>query len=273
MNASVVETFELPLMQRARGRGAITAFDSNGRTRLAVLHEDGCAKIRLPNTNDHSLQAVLINTAGGLTGGDDVRWEARAGVGTTLVLTTQACERVYRSLGPDADVSISLKAETGARLGWLPQETILFDGGRLRRTLDVDLAGDATLCAVEAVILGRHAMGEDARTATLRDDWRIRRDGRLIHAEATRLGGHDRERDAPSLLDGAGAFATVLYIGADAERRLDPVRAVLGGRSGASLVGERLIVRAIAPSGLALRKILGPVVAQLAGSLPRLWHI
>src|SRR5688500_10235340 len=91
----------VPIFQRARGRGAITAFESNGRTRLAVLHEDGCAKIRLPNTSDHSLQAVLINTAGGLTGGDDVRWEATAGAGTTLVLTTQACERVYRSLGPD----------------------------------------------------------------------------------------------------------------------------------------------------------------------------
>ena len=88
-----------PTLQRARGRGAITAFDSDGRTRLAVLHEEGCAKIRLPNTHDHSLQAVLINTAGGLTGGDDVRWEATAGAGTSLVLTTQACERIYRSLG------------------------------------------------------------------------------------------------------------------------------------------------------------------------------
>jgi urease accessory protein len=116
-------------------------------------------------------------------------------------------------------------------------------------------------------------MGEDARGAALRDDWRIRRNGKLIHAEATRLGGDDLERDALSLLDGAGAFATVLYIGADSERRLDPVRAVLSGRSGASLSGERLTIRAIAPSGLALRKILGPVVALLAGSLPRLWHI
>jgi urease accessory protein len=260
-------------MQRARGRGSISAFAANGRTRLATLHEDGCAKIRLPNTHDHSLQAVLINTAGGLTGGDDVRWEATAGPGTSLVLTTQACERIYRSLGTDAEVSVKLTAGANARLDWLPQETILFERGKLRRTLEVDLAEGATLCALEAVILGREAMGEDARSATFRDDWRIRRSGRLIHAEATRLGGAPQERDALSLLDGAGAFATVLYVGADVERRLDGVRALLTGRSGASLVGERLTVRAIAPSGLALRKILGPVVASLAGSLPRLWHI
>jgi urease accessory protein len=273
MISATPETPTLPRLQRARGHGAITAFESNGRTRLAVLHEDGCAKIRLPNTNDRSLQAVLINTAGGLTGGDDVQWEATARTDSTLVLTTQACERVYRSIGPDADMAIRLSAAAGAHLDWLPQETILFEGGKLRRTLEVDLAEDATFCAVEAVILGRHAMGEDARSATLCDDWRIRRDGKLIHAEATRLGGNGIERDGLSLLDGAGAFATVLYIGADADRRLEPARAALTGRSGASLVGERLIVRAIAPSGLALRRILGPVVATLAGSLPRLWHI
>jgi urease accessory protein len=260
-------------MQRASGLGAITAFQANGRSRLSILHQEGCAKIRLPNTHDHSLQAVLINTAGGLTGGDDVRWEAEAGPGTALVLTTQACERVYRSLGTDAEVAITLRAGPGARLDWLPQETILFEHARLRRRLEVDLAPDATFCALEAVILGREAMGESARNAVLRDDWRIRRNGKLIHAEATRLGGDDLERDALSLLDGAGAFATVLYIGADADRRLEPVRALLSGHSGASLVGERLIARALAPSGLALRRILGPVVATLAGSLPRLWHI
>ena len=260
-------------LQRAHGGATIRAKQVEGSTRLATLHQEGCAKIRLPNTHDGSLQAVLINTAGGLTGGDDVRWAAVAADGTSLVLTTQACERIYRSLGTDADISVTLTAGADARLDWLPQETILFEGSKLRRRLEVDLAADATFCAVEAVILGREAMGEAARSASLRDDWRIRRNGKLIHAEVTRLGGDDLERDSTSLLDGAGAFATVLYIGADAERRLDAVRAALSGRSGASLVGERLTMRAVAPSGLALRRILGPVVALLAGSLPRLWHI
>jgi urease accessory protein len=273
MNRPALQSPTPSALQRARGDAAVRAKQVEGRTRLATLHEEGCAKIRLPNTHDGSLQAVLINTAGGLTGGDDVHWAAEAGDGTSLVLTTQACERIYRSLGADASITVGLTAGAGARLDWLPQETILFEGSKLRRQLEVDLAADATFCAVEAVILGREAMGEAARNATLCDDWRIRRNGKLIHAEATRVGGNDLERDGMSLLDGAGAFATVLYIGADADRRLDPVRAILSGRSGASLVGERLTIRAIAPSGLALRKILGPVVALLAGSLPRLWHI
>jgi urease accessory protein len=264
-----------PRLQRARGDGRIETQIIDGRTRLATLYQDGCAKIRLPNTHDESLQAVLINTAGGLTGGDDIRWSARAAPGSRLVLTTQACERLYRSTGENARVETRLVAGSGARLDWLPQETILFEGSRLDRTLEADLAEDATFCAVEAVILGREAMGEDARGALLRDNWRIRRGGRLIHAEATRLSADPLERDALSLLDGARAFATVLYVGADAERRLEPVRALLTGRSGASVIGERLTVRAIADSGLALRRVIAPIVAHLssAGALPRLWHL
>lgn len=272
--AAVAALAEETIHQRARGHGAISADARDGSTHVATLREEGAAKIRLPHSHDRSLQAVLINTAGGLCGGDDLRWSATASPGSHLVLTTQACERVYRSLGPNADVRIELTAQAGARLDWLPQETILFEGARLRRRLDVDLAPDATLLAVEAVLLGRQARGEDARNATLLDGWRIRRGGRLIHAEATRLGDPAIERTANSLLAGASAFATILYVAADAERKLDAVRALLPDSAGASVTDERLVVRTLATSGMVLRRALVPVLALLsaAGSLPRLWH-
>ena len=271
---TVVATLaENPRLQRARGEARIVTQLSAGRTRLKVFHQEGAAKMRLPLTHDASMQAVLINTAGGLCGGDDLRWSAEAAAGTRLVLTTQACERVYRSLGDDARVTTRLAAGAGARLDWLPQETILYEGARLRRSLEVELAADATFCAVEAVILGREAMGEAARGARFRDSWRIRRGGVLLHAEETRLSADPFERDAPSLLEGAGAFATVLYVGADADGRLEAVRSLSTGRSAVSVSGERLVVRAMAESGLALRKIIAPIVAALsgAGALPRLW--
>ena len=191
------------------------------------------------------------------------------------MLTSQACERVYRSTGEDAAVSARLIVGVGARLDWLPQETILYEGARLRRSIEVDLAPDATFCAVEAVILGREAMGEGARGARFSDRWRVRRDGRLVHAEATRIDTDPLARDGLSLLAGANAFATIVYLGADAGRRLDAVRAMLTGHAGASAIGERLVVRALAESGLALRKITAPIVASLssAGALPRLWHL
>ena len=261
--------------QRARGIGRIATHVLDGRTRLTTLYQEGCAKIRLPHTHDESLQAVLINTAGGLTGGDDVAWEVNAAPGAKMVLTTQACERVYRSLGDDATVRTRIEVGAGAHLDWLPQETILFEGARLNRSLEVDLAPGASLFAIEAILLGREAMGEAARNAHLHDNWRIRRNGRLVHAEATRLSAEALERDGISLLAGANAFATLLYVGADAELKLERVRALLSGQSGASVIGERLVIRAMAPSGLALRRIITPIIAHLsgAGALPRLWHL
>ncbi|HBC09391.1 MAG TPA: urease accessory protein, partial [Rhodospirillaceae bacterium] len=77
-----------------------------------------------------SVEAVLLNTAGGLTGGDVYGTEALAGPDAFLTLTSQACERVYRATGDQpARVETRLSADAGARLHWLPQETILFDGG------------------------------------------------------------------------------------------------------------------------------------------------
>jgi len=264
-----------PSLQRARGEGRVIATTREGRTELSSLYQEGCAKIRLPHTHSDGLQAVLMNTAGGLTGGDHVRWSATAKAGAKLTLTTPACERVYRSIGGDAVVENRLAAEAGAHLDWLPQETILFEDARLDRTLDVDLAEGATLTAVEAVLLGREAMGEGAWRARLRDNWRIRRDGRLMHAEATLLSADPRERAASSLLDGALAFATVLHVSPGAERKLDAVRALLPATGGASVVGERLTVRLLAASGLALRRSLSPIIALLsnAGALPRLWTL
>ena len=275
MNALAPLAEASPRMQRARGTGRIETQLLDGRTRLKTFYQEGAAKIRLPHTHDASLQAVLINTASGLCGGDDIQWHADAAPGARLVLTTQACERVYRSMGDDARVTTRLNAGAGAHLDWLPQETILYEGGRLNRSLDVDLADGATFCAVEAILLGREAMGEAARGALLRDSWRIRRNGRLMHAEATRLSADPLERDGLALLDGAGAFASILYVGAEAERRLEPIRAMLTGHSSASVIGERLVVRATAESGLALRRIITPIVAALsgAGALPRLWHL
>jgi urease accessory protein len=260
-------------LERARGTGRLTTSVRDSATRIATLYQEGCAKIRLPHTFDPSLQAVLINTAGGLCGGDEVRWEVDAAPGARAVLTTQACERVYRSLGEEARIETRLAAGPGARLEWLPQETILFEGSRLERRLEVDLAADAKFLAVEAILLGREARGETARNATLTDNWRIRRGGRLLHAEAMRLSADPRERDSISLLAGAAAFATLLYVGDDSERRAESVRPLLSGHSGASVMGERLVIRAVAPSGLALRRIIAPIIARLsaAGALPRLW--
>ena len=268
---------EVQPLQRAVGLGRIAAKQDGGITRLDRLHQDGCAKIRLPR--DHaatSLEAVLINSSGGLTGGDRVSWQAEAEPGASLTLTTQACEKVYRARDGRAQVEVALGVGAGARLDWLPQETILFDGAALARQLTADLDADARLLALEAVILGRTAMGESVRRGELRDRWRIRREGRLIFADDLALSGPIAATAALApLLGGARAFASLLLVAEGAPRFLEPLRQVLGPAGGASAFDGKLFCRLVARDGLALRRILMLAIAALRGGepCPRVWGL
>lgn len=264
-------------MQRAEGHTRIAFRTRSGTTRLATLFQEGCAKARLPSTPPgHAPEAILINTAGGLAGGDRLKIEIALSEGATAVITTQACERVYRSNGAAASVSNSLRVEAGARLAWLPQETILFDGSRLDRTLEADIEGDGELVAVEAFLFGRTAMGETVRGGALHDRWRIRRDGRLIFADDFRIEGAIAEQIRhAATLDSAIAVATVLYAGAEPERWLEPARAVIGETGGASAWGGKFLARIVAESGLALRRRLEPLLSILLPHqpMPKVWQL
>jgi len=266
---------ELPVLQRARGCARIAVRADAGRTRLARLYQDGCGKIRLPkDARATGLEAVLINTAGGVTGGDRLEWAAEAGDGARLTLSTQACEKVYRARDGVAEVRTELTIGEDGEIHWLPQETILFDGGALHRSLEADLAPGARLLAAEAVVLGRTAMDETVRTGSLRDRWRIRREGRLVFADDLRLDGPVAElaTKAP-VLAGARAFASLLLVADDAARLLAPLRAALGPLGGASAFDGKLFARVAAPDGFALRRALLPALAVLrdGAPLPRVW--
>jgi urease accessory protein len=264
-------------LQRAQGSGRIAVRADGELTRLARLYQDGCAKIRLPTDHAAStLEAVLINSAGGLTGGDRMSWRVDVEAGAALTLSTQACEKVYRARDGRAEVAVTLNAEAGARIDWLPQETILFDGGALARTLTADLAEGARLLAVEAVILGRTAMAETVRVGMLRDRWRVRRKGRLVFADDLSFGGDMTALTALApVLGGAAAFASLLLVAEDAPRFLEPLRAVLGTGGGASAFDGKLFCRIVAKDGLALRRILLPAIAALRDGepCPRVWGL
>lgn len=264
-------------LQRAEGVGRIAVAAEDGRTRLKRLFQDGCAKIRLPrDAQARGLEAVLINTAGGLTGGDRLTWRAEVAAGAELTLTTQACERIYRAASGQAELASELQIGAGARLDWLPQETILFDGGGARRRIEVDLAPGATFLASEAVVLGRIASGEIIRAGCLQDRWRVRRDGALVFADDLRLSGLMAELTArPAVLGGARAFASVLMIDDDLPALLPAARCILGPHGGASAFGGKLFCRAAAADGLALRRLLIPLLTLLRGGrrLPRVWRL
>ena len=267
------------------------------RSALAALDQRGGARVRLPRAAGDALEAVTVNTAGGLTGDDRIEWRARAGAGSRLVVSSAACEKLYRSDGPDARQRTVLRAEAGARLDWLPQETIAYEGSRLVRRLEADLDADATLLACEALVLGRAAMGERVRRGRFRDDWRVRRDGRLVHAEALALGDDvEAARADPAGLGRWSALATVLLCDASAprehERLVERLRARVAAALGdvpdtasggagdvavarASALPGRVVFRVLATDSATLRRALLPALETLGGgrALPRVWHV
>ncbi len=230
-------------LERARGRAEVGFKLRDGETVLDRLYQEGQAKIRLPKSHGgEPATAVLINTAGGIAGGDQLSYAARFAAGTTAVVTSQAAERVYRSSATDGslsgEVTTRIEVESGAFAEWLPQETILFDGAALDRRLEVEMAGDARLLMAETVVLGRAAMGERVETCRLVDRFRIRRDGRLIFADTFRIEG-----EAGAILAGtatgrgATALATLLLVSPEAEARIEALREVLeecGSQAGVS---------------------------------------
>ncbi len=264
-----------PALQRARGAGRLR-FGAGG---LETLYQQGCIKLRLPRVAPGALaEAVVINSSGGVTGGDRLSLEVSLGACGALSLASQAAERIYRSAGGVARITNRLTLGAGARLDWLPQETILYDSAALARRLEVDMAADARLLAVETLVFGRAAMGERVGALHLRDAWRIRRAGRLIWADSLRLDLPDPVQHRSAGMGGLNALATMILVAPEAESRLGAVRARIGRMAGvdvgASAWNGLLLVRLAASDAQDLRKGLVELIAPLRGlALPRVWML
>jgi urease accessory protein len=256
-------------LQRSVGKLALE-IAANGA--VVRRREEGCAKLRMPaRLKGQAPEAILINTSGGLAGGDCL--EINVQTASDLCLTTQAAEKVYRSLSDETHISTRLSGQGAARLLWLPQEIILFDGVRLERSLEVNLQENACLLAVESVVLGRKAMGESLTDFSFHDRWRIRRGGRLIYADDLRF---DPARVlGVATLNGVRAFATLVFVGADVERFLEPLREIFADRGGVSAWDGKLVARLVGVDGFDLRKTLIPALTLLAApnELPKVWTL
>jgi urease accessory protein len=266
-----------PRLQRSEGAARIAFKFERGGTQLDRLFQSGAAKVRLPLVEaGEPPQAVMINTAGGLTGGDRMSADVTLGPHCRAIIASQACEKIYRASSGNAEIVTSLSVGEAARLDWLPQETILFDGARLTRRLDADLAPGAELLLVEATIFGRSARGESVRSGLFTDRWRIRRDGRLLFADDLRFDWTDTALlSRPAVLGGATAMATILFVTEEPARHLTALREVVGKSGGVSAWNGKLLVRIAAETGVALRHTLIPALRVLrdGAGLPKFWRI
>jgi urease accessory protein len=276
MSASVPLPNETFAGNRAVGRIALTVDTMHGTTRRRRVHEAGSLRVRFPNHDEPgNIDAVIVNTAGGMTGGDSFDIDIKVGAGAGLTVTTAAAEKVYRSLAPETEIAVKLDVGEGGRLAWLPQETIVFDQVCLRRSIDVDLKPGANLLLAEAIIFGRSAMGETVINGKLSDRWRVKVGGALVFAETVRFDGAIAQNLARRAVAAGGvAVASVIKVPGGHED-IAAVRAIAGGfrgEVGVSAWNGHAVVRLVAPSGDVLRRDLVAVLGTLnSAPLPRLW--
>lgn len=270
----------LPAYVRAQGGVRLRFGRVGARTHRLELAESGGYRARFPTTFDATSEAVLINTGGGMAGGDAMRVDIALDAGADAVVTTQAAEKIYRSQGSDARIETTLALGAGASLAWLPQECILFSGARLARTLSIDMAAQARLIACETTYFGRSAMGETLLRGALHDRWRIRRAGRLVFADDVRLdGAMAATLDRQAIGAGARAAATIVASGTERLAMRDDIRTLLAGdlaavEAGCGIVAELLVIRLLSPDAQALRRALVILLGHLTGrALPRTWSI
>ncbi len=261
--------------QRAHAEARGSFVRVGARTEPARLFETGGLRWRFPRSSN-PCEVAIVNTGGGVAGGDSYRVSLTLSEGAEVEATTPSAERVYRSDGPAARIATRLILAPRARLFWLPQETLMFDGARLERRLEVETSGEAALIAAETLVFGRLAMGENQIDASLRDSWRIRRNGRLVFADETRIehAGATLERKAVGA--GARALSTIVASAPDIEARLPDLRAALNAgnprvESGASAFDGLVVVRLLAASSDQLRAALVASIVALGGRKPRLW--
>ena len=273
-----VSLSEPSLLQRAVGELRVVVKRFGPETVLDELRQVGCLKARFPRRIVSGwMDVVMLNTGGGVVGGDRLDVAIGVGDGGQATVAAQAAERFYRTLAADAPARVRtrLTVAAGAALEWLPQETILYDRCALDRRVEVDLAVDARFLGVETVVFGRAAMGERVLHGSLRDLIRVRRGGALLLHDAIRLDGEiDATMQRAAIGGGARVVATMVYAAPDAGEKLDAVRTALGPtEAGASVWNGMLVARILGADSARVRATVAAALAILRDSrpLPRVW--
>jgi urease accessory protein len=270
-------------LQRANGVGRVVLGSFGGDTCIKDLFQKSPIRIMFPRFGVGSLEeAVLINTAGGIAGGDQLEYGITMLANASITVTSQAAEKVYRALDEPSRIITKLRAHNLAKLAWLPQETILFNWGRLSRETEIELSSEAELLALEWLVLGRAAHGEEAVGGHITDSWRVKKDGRLIWADSFRVTDEVFPHlHRKALLSNCKAVGTLIYYGPSLDARLEFLRDVvlsLSCHCAATSVGGLIIVRFAAKVSYDLRLALQSLLQQFSRELgpgpfrvPKMW--
>jgi|SRR5215469_12768303 len=270
-------------LQRARGACQITLGGSEKGTRIMDIYQKSPMRVLFPRTSGARVdEAVLVNTSGGVAGGDQLHTTVTAMEDASIAITTQAAEKVYRALTESAHILTTLKVRDAAKLAWLPQETIVFNRARVSRETRVEVTSGAELLALEWLVLGRAAHGEKLSAGTVMDRWSVVKEGRLVWADSFRITDQVLPHlSRKALLSDCTAIATLVYFGSEAGARLELVRGLASSlecHCAVTLVGGLMVARFAAQASYNLRTALRNVLRQFGNGLaqgpfrvPRMW--
>ena len=270
-------------LQRAEGSCRIVLGSSERGTRVMDVYQRSPIRVLFPRTAGPQVQeAVLVNTSGGIAGGDRLESSVTALDNASIAVTSQAAEKVYRAIHESAHITTTLEARDAAKLAWLPQETIIFNGARICRRTQIEVSSGAELLALEWLVLGRAAHGEKISAGNIMDSWRVRKDGRLVWADGFRASDDMFPHlSRKALLSDCTAVATLLYFGPDLEVRLQLIRDLASSlecHCAATLVGGLMVVRFAAKASCDLRSALRNLLQQFGNRLapgsfrvPKMW--
>jgi urease accessory protein len=282
----LAELAQVPAPVRWPARLALTATREGDATRVHARHD---GPLRLLKTlypeGPGVAQAVLVHPPGGLVGGDRLDIAIDVQPGAHLLVTTPAATRFYRSVAGEAAQVVQAQVAPGARLEWLPQETLAYPACDARNEVRLSLAPGASLFATEVLGLGLPAAGEPYATGRMLQhleitgQWLDR--GRLDAADRALLSGPCGLAGHPIL--GTLVFAQTMPLD-DAAALLDDARALLDGvpRAGVTVLnsprGAVLLARVVGdevePVTLALRRVRAlwrERLWQLPSADPRIW--
>jgi len=270
-------------LQRAEGSCRIVVGGSEKGTRIMDVYQKSPIRVLFPKAAAGQVpEAVLVNTAGGVTGADHLESSVTALEEASIIVTTQAAEKIYRALDEPARIKTTLVACDAAKLAWLPQETIVFNRARICRRTEIEVSSGSQLLALEWLLLGRAAHGEKISAGSITDSWHVRKDGRLVLADAFRATDDVFPYlSRKALLSDCVAIAMLLYFGPNLEEHLQFIHdkaASLECNCGATLVGGLLVARFAAKASCELRSSLRYLLQELGKQrapgpfrVPKMW--
>ncbi|MGW5737766.1 MULTISPECIES: urease accessory protein UreD [Streptomyces] len=245
-----------------RGLARITARgDGRGGTVLPVLDGEGQLAPRRTRSSGRGATVTLVGAMSGPLGGDHLTVEAAAHDGARLHVGSAAATLALPGQAKEpARYDVRLTVGEDAELLWLPEQLISVRDSDLRVTTRAELAGSARLVLREEQVLGR--TGEDPGRLTSR--LTVRRAGRLLLDQELSCGpGAPGGWDGPAVLAGHRAIGQLVVVRPEFEHER-PGPAHLGeGASRTPLAGPAVLITAIAPDALRVRRTLDEALHTL----------